>query len=182
MCNARGDSIASFRPEDLAKCYHLEKGTKKLDNKLLVEFNHTSKELCPILYKPDKQFKLRSIGGYSTTMLKDTYQYMVVMLGKLYGDSNASKFPLSYVSLIYYCAYKGSSLNWNDILSTNLIEAITAVIEAPPRTFLSFHMSSYPIYIMSVSHQCPKMVWEWQPTDVTINIYCKVIWEHKYIT
>jgi hypothetical protein len=26
-CNARGDYIASFQPTDLAKCYHLEKGT-----------------------------------------------------------------------------------------------------------------------------------------------------------
>jgi hypothetical protein len=44
--NARKDPIASFRPEYLAKCYHIEKGSKKLDRKLLSEFEYTPKDLC----------------------------------------------------------------------------------------------------------------------------------------
>jgi hypothetical protein len=42
-----GEPIVSFRPNNLEKCYHLEKGVNKLDNKLLDEFQHTTKELCP---------------------------------------------------------------------------------------------------------------------------------------
>jgi hypothetical protein len=33
ICNARKDPIASFKPEYLEKCYHIEKGSKKLDIK-----------------------------------------------------------------------------------------------------------------------------------------------------
>jgi hypothetical protein len=67
VCNARGEPITYFHPADLAKYYHLEKGMKKLDNNLLVEFKHTAKELCPKWYKLDKQFKHRPKGGYPTT-------------------------------------------------------------------------------------------------------------------
>jgi hypothetical protein len=52
--NARGEPIASFKSKDLAKCYHIEKGTKKLENELLGKFKHTTKDLCRIWYKIDK--------------------------------------------------------------------------------------------------------------------------------
>jgi hypothetical protein len=62
------------------------------------------------------------------------------------------------------------------------MEAITTVIESHPGTFPRFHMSSYLIDIMCVAHQYPNMGWAWKPTDTTIHIYCKVLWEHKYRT
>jgi hypothetical protein len=105
---------------------------------------------------------------------------MVAMLCRLYRDLDASKFPLSYMPLIHYCANEGSSFNWDDILSANLAEAITTVTEITTKTFQNFHMSSYLIDIMCIAHQYPKMGWAWKPTDPTIHIYCKVLWEHKY--
>jgi hypothetical protein len=48
---------------------------------------------------------------------------------------------------------EGSSFNWADILSTNLIDVITTVKGVEPRTFLYFHMSSYLLDIMCVAHQ-----------------------------
>jgi hypothetical protein len=87
ICNARGEPITSFWLKDLAKCYHLEKGTKNLDNELLSEFKHTTKDLFPRWYKEDKQFKLRPTGGYPTTLLRRPYQFMVEILCRLYGES-----------------------------------------------------------------------------------------------
>jgi hypothetical protein len=86
---------------------------------------------------------------------------MVAMLCRLYKEPYASKFSLSYMPLIHYCADEGSSFNWDDILSTNLAEAITSVVEAQPKTFLNFHMSSYLIDIMCIAHQYPNMGWAW---------------------
>jgi hypothetical protein len=86
---------------------------------------------------------------------------MVVMLCRLYGESDASKFPLSYMPLIYHCVDKGLSFNWDEILSTNLAEAITIVVEAPPGTFPYFHMSLYLIDIMCIAHKYPNMGWAW---------------------
>jgi hypothetical protein len=111
MYNARGDPIDSFQPADLVKCYHLEKGTWKLDNELLGGFKHPTKDMYPICYKPDKQFKLRPMDGYPTTFLRKPYQYMVVILCRLYEEPDASNFSLSYIPLIHYCVDEGLSFN-----------------------------------------------------------------------
>jgi hypothetical protein len=47
ICNVRGDPIASFRPEDLEKCYHHDKGTKKLYIELLGNSNTQPKNYVP---------------------------------------------------------------------------------------------------------------------------------------
>jgi len=107
---------------------------------------------------------------------------MVAMLCQLYGEPYAFHFSLSYIPLIYYCTYEGISFNWDNILSANRIVAITTVTEDQPYTFPSFHMSSYLLDIMCVSHQYPIMGWTWKPSDPTIHTYYKVLWEHKYRT
>jgi len=81
---------------------------------------------------------------------------------------------------IYYYADKGASFKWDDILSANLIEAITTVVKYQPRTFPSFHMSPYLLNIMNVPHKYPNMGWAWHPTNPTIHIYYQVLWDHKY--
>jgi hypothetical protein len=103
ICNARGEPIASFGPKDLAKCYHLEKGTKNLEKKLLGEFKHTTKDLCPIWYKPDKQFKLRPTDWISHDRAKKALSIHGGHVMQVVWEQYASKFPLSYIPLIYYC-------------------------------------------------------------------------------
>jgi hypothetical protein len=47
VCNARKEPIASFRPKFLAKFYHIEEGNKRLDDKLLSEFEYTRNTCFP---------------------------------------------------------------------------------------------------------------------------------------
>jgi hypothetical protein len=93
VCNARKEPIASFRPDDLDKCYHIEAGNKRLDGQLLSELELTPKDLFPGWYKADKQFKYRPKSRYPMTNLRRPYQYMVAMLCRLYGDPDATHFP-----------------------------------------------------------------------------------------
>jgi hypothetical protein len=57
---------------------------------------------------------------------------MVAMLCRLYGEPDATHFPLSYIPLIYFCADVGASFNWADILSENLKDVISTVTQAQP--------------------------------------------------
>jgi hypothetical protein len=107
ICNTRKEPIASFRPEFLAKCYHIEEGSKRLDGKLLSEFEYTPKDLFPKWYKADKQFKYRPKIRYPTSALRRPYQYLVAMLCRLYGEPDATQFPLSYMPLIYFAQMWG---------------------------------------------------------------------------
>jgi len=74
-CNTRKYPIASFRPENLSKCYHIEEGIKRLDSKLLEKFEYTPKGLFLKLYMEDKKFKHRTKSGYPTSSLRRPYQY-----------------------------------------------------------------------------------------------------------
>jgi hypothetical protein len=181
ILNAKEDPIASFQASNLAKYYHLEKGTRSLDDELLNKFLHKAKELFKIWYKPNRTFKLIPSSKYLTIVLRAPYQYIVVMLCRLCGEQDASKFTLSLIPLIYYCANEGSMFNWVDILSIILVESITVVKETKPEKFPSFHMVSYLLDIMCIPHQYPKMGWAWKPVDSSIHIYYKVLWEHNYI-
>jgi hypothetical protein len=91
--NARKEPIASFRLDDLAKCYHIEAGNKRIYGQLLSELELTPKDLFPTWYKEDKQFKYRPKSRYPTTNLRRPYQYMVAMLCRLYREPDATHFP-----------------------------------------------------------------------------------------
>jgi len=52
--NARKESIASFRPDNLSKFYHIEARNKRLDGHLLSELELTPKDLFPTWYTVDK--------------------------------------------------------------------------------------------------------------------------------
>jgi hypothetical protein len=132
ICNTRKEPIASFRPEFLAKCYHIEEGSKRLDGKLLSEFEYTLKDFFPKWYKVDKQFKYRPKSWYPTSALRRPYQYLVAMLCRLYEEFDATIFPLSYMPLIYFCADVGTSFNWANILSKNLMAVISTINQAQP--------------------------------------------------
>lgn len=175
VCNARKEPIASFKLDNLAKCYDIGAGSKTLDSQLLSGFELTPKDLFLGWYKADKQFKYRPKSRYLATNLRRPYQYVVAMLCRLYGEPNATHFPISYMPLICFYADMGVSFNWADILSENLIVAISTVIQAQPGTFPSFHMSSYLLGIICTTHMYPNMGWSWLPANASIHIYCKVL-------
>jgi len=63
VCHSIKEPITLFRPEYLERFYHLEKGTTKLDRKLLDKFENIVKELFPKWYKSDRKLKLTPRGG-----------------------------------------------------------------------------------------------------------------------
>jgi len=73
ICNIRKYPIASYILEYLAKCYHIEKGSKRLDKNILSDFKYMQKDLFPKLYRADKEFKYRPKSGYPTSSLRKPY-------------------------------------------------------------------------------------------------------------
>jgi hypothetical protein len=78
QCNK--DPIASYKPNYLEKCYHIEKGSKRLDNTLLGEFEYTPKDLFPKWYREEKKFKYIPKSGDPKSSLRRPCQYLVAML------------------------------------------------------------------------------------------------------
>jgi hypothetical protein len=111
ILNAREHPITSFQASTIASCYHLDKGELSLDENLIKEFPLKVKDLFKVWYNPNKPFKSRPSGEYPTNLLRTPYQYVVVMLCRLYGEPDASKFPMTWEPLIYYITDVGSNFN-----------------------------------------------------------------------
>jgi hypothetical protein len=165
--------------DDLDKCYHIEVGNKRLYGQILSELDLTLKDLFTTWYKAYKWFKYWPKSRYTTTNLRRPNQYMVSMMCKLYGETDATHFPLSYMTLFYLCAHVVVSFNWVDILFENVKDAMFSITQAQLRSFPNFHMYSYILDIICIAHKYTNMGWIWFPSNVAIHIYCKVIWEHK---
>ena len=41
-------------------------------------------------------------------------------------------------------------------------------------------MSSYIINVMCASIEFPSLGWKWEPSLLSVHVYCKMLWENKY--
>jgi hypothetical protein len=157
----------------------LEKGTRSLDDELINKFQHKKNDIFNIQYKTYRTFKIRPSGEYPTTSVRTPYQYIVVILYRLYGEQDDSKFTLSLMPLIHYYVDEGLSFNWDNILSTSIVDFITRTKDNDHGKFPRFHMFSYLLDIICINYQYPKMGSSWKPTDLSVHRYYKFLWEHK---
>jgi hypothetical protein len=121
------------------------------------EFPYKPKYLMNNRWVLGKKFKTRASDDYPTNLLRPPYQYVVVMLCKLYGDPDAQKFKVSLVHLIHSITTTGSIFTWADILTSTLAEAISTTKHMALEKHPSFHMASYLLNIMCVICAYPRM-------------------------
>ena len=41
-------------------------------------------------------------------------------------------------------------------------------------------MSSYLLDVMCASIEFPSLGWKWEPSLLSVHVYCKMLWENKY--
>jgi hypothetical protein len=100
ILNANGDPMISFQASNISSYYHLEKGDLSLDEYLIKKFSLKAKDLFKLWYNPGNSFKIRASGKYSTSSLRTSYQYIVAVLYRVYGEHDSSNFTLSMVPII----------------------------------------------------------------------------------
>jgi len=66
ILNTKERPITSFQESNIASFYHLEKGDLSLDEEVIKKFSLKENDLCKFWYKPEKLFKIRSSGEYTT--------------------------------------------------------------------------------------------------------------------
>jgi hypothetical protein len=129
----------------------MEEGGNVLNDGLIQNFPHNPIDLLKEWYKLGKHFKTRNLNEYLTNALRFPYQYDVAMVCKLYGEPNGHKFKITWVPLIHYVTFAGSSFNWEYIISSTVIEAIVVFQHMDLGNFPSFHMSYYILDITCVT-------------------------------
>lgn len=96
-------------------------------------------------------------------------------LAIIFGRKNASLFPEKWVLIIHQILSNGSILIWGDIISSNLDNQLKKAQKDH-----EFYMASYLMNVMRGSWEYLEMGWNWYPSQSSIHVYCKVIWENKY--
>jgi hypothetical protein len=122
--------------------YRLSRPTTKLDDNFMNEFikEKVKKEEMQMAhlirewwYDPDS-FKVIGEKIYHVTRLKKSPMLVSIMLCRLYGEKNPSRFKLSWVPIIHQVLV-GNIFNWAHILSTNLKQEVQKSQQSPPGYF-----------------------------------------------
>ena len=96
-------------------------------------------------------------------------------MARIFGKKYASSFPNKWNPIIHHVITYGSTLNWGDIISSNLDIQLKKV----PNEH-HFYMSSYLLDVMFASQEYPSLGWKWKLDLLSIHVYYKMLWENKY--
>jgi hypothetical protein len=127
----------------ITSCYNLGEGENAIDEDLVEDFSHNSRDFLNISYKLGKHFKTMPSNEFPTSSLKLPYYYALAMLCRFHEEPDAQKFKISWVPLLYYVTSLESSLTCAYILPSTLeqglVEQITRLQENSP-SFTCHHM------------------------------------------
>jgi hypothetical protein len=121
--NTMGNSIGSFLAEHFKKYYKFQKPEVKLVTSFVHEFydKNDVEKIIAIWWKEDRKFVNRASGWYTITNLRELYLYLMVLICKLYGQKDCSRFSNAWLSLAYTMATTGKLFNWGGILLINWV-------------------------------------------------------------
>jgi hypothetical protein len=88
---------------------------------------------------------------------------------------DGSTFPDKWIIIIYEIITSGSTLNWGELISSNLDVQLMKV-----QKDRQFYMSSYLMNVMCSSLEFPSLGWKWESNLPSIHVYYKMLWETKY--
>jgi hypothetical protein len=114
-----GKYVGFFLPVEVQKNYMLKYPEERLNTKFLVklyEFHDTSRLLAS-WWKLYRKFNNRRNGWYNMVNLREPYIYLMVLICRLYGEKDCSKFSEEWIPLAYPMTISDNSFNWDAIIS-----------------------------------------------------------------
>ena len=116
-----------------------------------------------------------SLVEWKTSRFGKTIQIIVILLARVFERKDASSFPEKWIPIIHQVITHGSTLNWGELISSNLDLQLKKA-----RKDHQFFMSSYLMNVMCASLDFPSLGWNWESNLPSIYVYCKMLWENKY--
>ena len=112
---------------------------------------------------------------WRTSKLRKRIQIIVILMARVFRKKDASRFPKKWIPIIHHFITHGSTLNWGEIISSNLDIQLKKVQKKH-----QFYMSSYLSDVMCASQEYPSLGWKCKFNLQSIHVYCKMIWENRY--
>ena len=122
------------------------------------------------------QFKAKYASiEWKTSKFRKSVQIIVILLSRVFERKDGSIFSEKWIPIIYQIITSGSTLNWGELISSNLDVQLRKA-----RKDHQFFMSSYLMNVMCSSLEFPSLGWKWESILLLIHVYYKMLWETKY--
>ena len=164
--------MASYKASVFNQMYHLNEAHIKVTPewlKLKSEFAN----LLTILkgWWSEGHFRTKSTGAeWKTSKFRKSFQIIVILLSILFWRKDGSTFPDKLILIIYQIITSGATLNWGELISSNLDNQLKKVHKEH-----QFYMSTYLMNVMSVSLEFSSLGWKWESNLPSIHVYCKML-------
>jgi hypothetical protein len=175
--NVEGKVVANYKPSMINQMYHLKEATIKISPEWLKQKSESA-DLLTILkgwwFKGHFRSK-PATAEWKTSKFRKTVQIIVIFLSSVFGRKDGSTFPNKWILIIYQIITSGVTLNWGELISSNLDNQLKKVHKEHQS-----YMSTYLMDMMCANLEFPSLEWKWEPSLPSIDVYCKMLWENKY--
>ena len=86
-------------------------------------------------------------------------QIIVILLSRVFRRKYGSTLPDKWIPIIYQIITSGTTLNWGELISSNLDNQLKKVHKEH-----QFYMSTYLMDVMCVNREFPLLEWKWEPS------------------
>lgn len=114
--------MGSFTPDNLPQMYHLQEPQKLYEKYFLEHFAKENEDPIDVTQSwrlGSDKFKWEKYGMYPISSLSTPHNFVAVMIFRLFGKADSTKFSIEWVPLIVVVV-NAIIMNWIHILSDNL--------------------------------------------------------------
>jgi hypothetical protein len=161
----------------LNQIYHFKEAHIKVTPEWLKQKNESAKFLTIMKgWWSEGQFRAKyALTKWKTSKFRKSIQIIVILLSRVLRRKDGASFLDKWILIIYHIITSGSTLNWGELISSNLDLQLK---KAQKDHY--FFMSSYLLDVMCASIEFPSLGWKWEPSLPSVHVYCKMLWENKY--
>ena len=177
ILNFEGKVVASYKASMMNQMYHLKESSIKISPEWLKQKSESA-DLLTILegWWFEEQFRSKSVATeWKTLKFIKSVQIILILLSRVFMRKDGSTFPDKWIPIIYQIITSGATLNWGELISSNLDNQLKKVHKDN-----QFYMSTYLMIVMCANIEFPSLEWKWESSLPSIHVYCKMLWETKY--
>ena len=173
-------SILNFKDKNVANCqatilnqlYHFKEAHVKVTLEWLKQKNDYVDFLSIMKGWWSKgQFRGKPASiEWKNSKFRKSIQIIVIFLSRVFGRKDASSFPDKWIPIIYQVITSGSTLNWGELISSNLDLKLKKSHKEH-----QFFMSSYLLDVMCANREYPSLGWRLRSDLPSIHVYCKML-------
>ena len=177
ILNYEEKSVANKKASVFNQMYHLKEAHIKVAPEWLRQKSEST-DLLTIMkgWWSEGHFRTKFVAvEWKTSKFRKSVRIIVILLSRVFRRKDGSTFLDKWILVIYQIITSGPTLNWGELISSNLDVQLKKVQKNH-----QVYMSSYLMNVLCASLEFPSLGWKWESNLSSIHVYCKMLWETKY--